>query len=540
MHELRIGLVVDKACIPAWIDATLREIHKSTRMRIVLIAIRDTEELQSPQCGAGLVRRTLEAWRRVLFDRHPHLPSSETPVPITDTLEGADLCRVCWGAREPESEELDWLVRHELDVLVWLAAGEPAGCLLGLPRHGVWLLHHGAHTDAPTGFWEVMLQQPITSATLTMIDPATSRHLVLSRTHASTIEFSVRDNASSIRWSALRLLPRKLAELQALGGEAMLARVGDANGEPQPHRAAAHGTPDDLRYARLLLRLTWHKARHMMRGRSWFDQWILLYRFGEQESLELDRYTRLAPPADRIWADPFAWQREERYYIFFEEMPLATARGHISVLEISPAGPVGPTRVALQRPYHLSYPFLFDFNGELYMIPETGESGHIELYRCSGFPDRWEFVHNMMEGVRAYDATLVPHGGRWWMFVNIAEVDGASSWNELFLFSAANPLSREWTPHPHNPAVSDCRSARPAGPLFEHEGALYRPSQNSESRYGYGFNLCRIDVLNETDFQEQIVRRVLPNWAPDVVATHTYGRNGDLHVIDAQIRRRRP
>jgi hypothetical protein len=220
-------------------------------------------------------------------------------------------------------------------------------------------------------------------------------------------------------------------------------------------------------------------------------------------------------------------------------MLFAGNRGHISVIELDRDGRASESRRILERPYHLSYPFLFEHEGTLYMIPESGENQTVELYRCTDFPHGWEFVHNVMEGVRAYDTTLLHRDGRWWLFTTLVETEGSSSWDELFVFSSDSPLSREWTPHPRNPVISDCRSARPAGPIFEHRGALYRPSQNSSGRYGRGFNLGRIDVLDGDSYREEIVSRALPEWEDDLLATHTFSRSGDLHVIDAQIRRRR-
>jgi hypothetical protein len=308
---------------------------------------------------------------------------------------------------------------------------------------------------------------------------------------------------------------------------------------PQLHSQRLYGAPRNLEYAGKLLRMTFRKAAHILGNRLYFKQWILLYRFGAHPSFDLTTFKRLVPPRDRIWADPFAIEESGRHYIFFEEMPLATGVGHISVIEIDTAGRPGPPSVVLRSPHHLSYPFLFRFEGSLYMIPESGASRNVALYRCTGLPDQWEFVHNMFEGVRAYDVTVTQRDGRWWLFAGMVDSEGASSWNDLFLFHADSPLSRDWVPHPDNPVKSDCRSARPAGALFEHDGALYRPSQNCAPRYGYGLNLARVERLDELGYGERIVSQAFPDWDHDVVAIHTWNRGGSLQVIDAQIRRRR-
>ena len=144
-----------------------------------------------------------------------------------------------------------------------------------------------------------------------------------------------------------------------------------------------------------------------------------------------------------------------------------------------------------------------------------------------------------MDDCKAVDTTLFQWQGKWWMFVARSQTEGVSLWDELFLYYSDSPLSRNWTPHQLNPVVSDVKSARPAGRLFLHNGHLYRPSQNCSGHYGYGFNLCEITKLTETDYEERIVSRVEPKWDRKVISTHTFNYEDGLTIIDGQLRRRR-
>jgi hypothetical protein len=96
----------------------------------------------------------------------------------------------------------------------------------------------------------------------------------------------------------------------------------------------------------------------------------------------------------------------------------------------------------LKKPYHLSYPFVFQWGEDWYMLPESAANRTVELYRCIHFPDEWAFQHNLLEDVEAYDSTLVEHGGRWWLFANVRAHRAASSWDELHLFHSDSPISR--------------------------------------------------------------------------------------------------
>jgi hypothetical protein len=276
------------------------------------------------------------------------------------------------------------------------------------------------------------------------------------------------------------------------------------------------------------------------RIRSFFyhEQWIILL-----AKDVLDRnpswsdFTRIIPPPDRIWADPFIWTREGYYYIFFEEQPMDTKRGRICCLTLDNHLKIIANKIVLEQPYHLSYPFIFEYGGLLYMLPETQENHTVEIYRCVRFPAQWEKVKNLMTDIDAVDSTLFEANGKWWLFTNIA-VDGGSTWDTLHLFYADNPLSEQWTPHPCNPIVKDIHSARPAGKIFSDSNGFIRPSQDCSVTYGYAVNFNRINLLSETEYAETCESTFLP--VPNnILAVHTWNKEGNLVAIDSILRHRK-
>lgn len=266
------------------------------------------------------------------------------------------------------------------------------------------------------------------------------------------------------------------------------------------------------------------------------DQWVIMIG-GELDfrTLRWEAFRPLMPEKDRYWGDPFVIQRDGRTFVFVEEKLYATGRGHIACLELGNGGELLSHRVVLEREFHLSYPFLFEHEGALYMIPESAASGTVDLYRCARFPYSWELQHSLLEGVYAVDATLLQHEGRSWLFANIKE-EGGSSLNALHLFGAPSPLSRQWQPHPANPVVRDISSARPAGRIFRQGGELIRPSQDSSRRYGGAIKFNRILKLSEDAYAEEAIAAFAPGGGR-IRATHTFNQAGGLTVIDAVVRR---
>ena len=206
----------------------------------------------------------------------------------------------------------------------------------------------------------------------------------------------------------------------------------------------------------------------------------------------------------------------------------------LSVLEWND-GTFGPATEILNRPYHLSYPFVFEHEGEVYLIPETLEARRVELYRAIEMPHRWELVKVLQENVAAVDTTLYIQNGVFYFFTSIA-MPGLSS-NDLLQLFTAELLTGAWRPHPQNPISLDVRSARGAGKLFRMGGKLIRPAQDCSVRYGYAMQMNEVEVLSPEEFREKPLSRIEPDWRPGLIGTHTINSNDALEVIDCQIYR---
>jgi hypothetical protein len=261
----------------------------------------------------------------------------------------------------------------------------------------------------------------------------------------------------------------------------------------------------------------WRQQRARRRGaridaveeRGLCRQWFLLT--GRRErldpvALDIAGLHPLYPPPDQFWADPFVWSRDGRHHCFFEARPDHLKRGHIRAWELDPSGdPVGESFPVIDEPHHLSYPFVFGYGGELFMIPESSEQRRVDLYGCVRFPDRWERIRPLMHGLRLSDCTLFAHDGLWWLFC--AARKGRLRVNEtLFAFHAEDPLGERWTPHAGNPIVRDYGGARPAGRIqHDADGRLLRPAQDCIRRYGHGLSLNRIMELTPERYVEERV-----------------------------------
>jgi len=251
-----------------------------------------------------------------------------------------------------------------------------------------------------------------------------------------------------------------------------------------------------------------------------------------------DRITWLPDPGPwRYLADPFAVRKGDSLHVFVEAYDYHTKHGFIERHEL-----VGPDlkwrgkAVALTRPFHLSYPFLIEQDGEVLMMPESHKAGEVALYRARSFPDDWVRETVLLTGMPVAEACLIEHQGKWWMFYTLVGA-GARDQRELHI-AFADRLTGPWKTHPQNPVLVDRSGARPGGtPFISAEGQVILPVQDCSVSYGGGLRFLRFSLLSET----HVTCAHLPAQLTGDLATadypdglHTFSACGDLTLIDVK------
>lgn len=241
------------------------------------------------------------------------------------------------------------------------------------------------------------------------------------------------------------------------------------------------------------------------------------------------QFQRLADDGQRFFADPFVFFHEGVTHVFVEELPYATGKGVISHFMIGADGQPSATRVVLEQAHHLSYPHVFQHDGQIWMIPESSAAGRLDLYRARRFPDRWEH-HATLLDAPVHDVTFHAAPDRLWLFAG-STLPGAATWDTLSLYWA-DRLGGPWQAHPMNPVLVDARSARPAGALFMHEGHLWRPAQDCTRGYGGALTLNRITRLDREGFAQDLVTTLTAGAPGAAQGPHTVNFAGGIEIID--------
>ncbi len=220
-------------------------------------------------------------------------------------------------------------------------------------------------------------------------------------------------------------------------------------------------------------------------------------------------------------ADPFMVREAGRWHMFFE---VEAAGGSANIGKIGLAtSPDGASwqyeRIVLEEPFHLSYPYVFPWKGDYYMVPETRAVREVRLYRAVDFPYAWEFAGILMQRRRFADSSLFHWRGRWWMFTD--------SGNTTLRLYFAEALSGPWREHPRSPIVRrDPRIARPGGRAVVLEDGIIRYAQDDQKSYGsqvWGF---RVTALSRRVYREEA------SPVPVISAGGGGWRRFGMHTID--------
>ncbi len=351
------------------------------------------------------------------------------------------------------------------------------------------------------------------------------RHLGVSaaveQSNVSVPRLSLVRSSERVGWRTAALLQRAIDRLAS----------GDLVGTPAPPSGRPQLTkPRTLDLTRLLGTASLSIARNATTESEWRVAW------GRRDARDPfvlpKKLTFLEAPPGHFFADPFLAQMDDRTYLFFEDFDAALGRATIAVTELGTAGAGHAT--VLSADHHLSYPFVFSHESTWYMIPESAEAERITLYRCDEFPDRWVEDTVLLDGVAAYDSTLLWFEQRWWLFYS-SGTEGSSFDDELHVLYSPT-LRGPYTAHPANPVRSDAVGARPAGCIVFVDGRLLRPGQDGAREYGAGIVVNEIVTLTPASYVEREIGRVRLPQTRNIRGLHTINTTDLLIVVDTKHR----
>jgi len=224
-------------------------------------------------------------------------------------------------------------------------------------------------------------------------------------------------------------------------------------------------------------------------------------------------------------ADPFMLNVNRTWYMFFEVMNAQAGKGEIGLAISQDAFQWSYQGIVLREPFHLSYPYAFEWESERYMILESYNAKSVRLYKAVDFPARWSLTGTLLEGDDFVDPSIFYFNHRWWLLTDLARPPFHAG--ILRLFHADN-LEGPWFEHPKSPVLDgDPHIARPAGRVVVLDGKVIRYTQDCAPVYGTQVRAFEVTELTTTTYQEQAVD------LPPVIKASGKGWNeSGMHHID--------
>jgi len=226
-------------------------------------------------------------------------------------------------------------------------------------------------------------------------------------------------------------------------------------------------------------------------------------------------------------ADPFMLYVNETWYMFFEVMNWQTFKGEIGLATSVDGRKWRYRKIVLAEPFHVSYPYVFEWMDDYYMIPESYQANAIRLYKAAAFPEQWSCVATLISGSSFLDPSVFHYDGKWWLFTDTSpDLKGGT----LRLYYAP-ALTGPWHEHPMSPVIEgNVHIARPAGRVVIGHDSLVRYTQDCAPYYGTQVRAFAMTTLTTTDYSEREV-----DGSPILTPSGSGWNGSGMHHVDAHV-----
>ena len=441
------------------------------------------------------------AWFRYMIK-----PEAKRIIDITDLypdLPEISCITVSKGYSEYfDTNDVDKIKSGKLDFILRYGFGIIKGEILDAAKYGVWSYHHDddrKYRGVPTGFWEIMFGDPVNAAILQRLTDKIDSGVILHKAYFATINHSWQANLNNLLQSSTEW-PLQVCRKIETGNTEFLSLTNSPASE-------IFKMPGNVKMLHFLFKVAVNKARFHYRDLFKVERWNVgiiplpaeqLIQPGENTIPE-PKWLDIDQKRSVYHADPFGFVKDGNCHIICEEYDYKTAKGFLTSLQVDMATKqISRKAIALEKDYHLAFPYLFEHDGNQYCIPENSEAGNVDLYRYDISAGKLVFEQTLIRNLQAVDPALFYHEGFWWLFFT----DKIST-NERLHIWYSETLKGTYTSHALNPVKVDIRSSRPAGNPFALNGKLLRPAQDCSVRSGRRICINQVIKLSPNEFFEE-------------------------------------
>ena len=426
--------------------------------------------------------------------------------------------------------DIQTIKEYDLDFILKFGFGIIRGAILKVARYGIWSYHHDEqrYLGVPLFFWEIYKSAEVVEAKLLKFRDRPDTNVILKRGFFKTKTFSYIKNVDTILYESANWPAQVCKDI--LNGNSNYT-----NTQISPTDLYNLNNPNIFQILLFAAKIITNFLTEIHYYLFCHDNWNIgvvyepIYAFLRPQT-KPEIHWLPKPEKDKFKADPFGIAKNQKVYIFFEDFDYRYNKGNISSIELMNGASASDSKLVMDLPIHLSYPYIFEYQGEVYCIPETFQEREISLYKAGEFPDKWAKVTTLLKDIAALDSTVFQYKKRWWLTFTDQDEDIHL---KLFVWYSSD-LFGPWKPHAGNPVKIDIRAARPAGTPFMYNGELYRPAQDCSRIYGGRIIINRVIRLTPTEFEEEPAAVIEPfKNSPYPDGVHTIAAVGhNITLID--------
>ena len=208
-------------------------------------------------------------------------------------------------------------------------------------------------------------------------------------------------------------------------------------------------------------------------------------------------------------ADPFLFVKGEELFLFYE-LQYGFDCGQIAMIKTRDLIHWSKPIIVLRESFHLSFPFVFEDNNSIYMIPESQQNDTIRLYKANDDMTSFSFVRILLSQERVkgiecnyVDSHIYKQGNSYFLFTSFMK-----DWKTTQeLYVSNNLLDGKFEKHPSSPLCISHEIGRNGGALIDYYGKLLRVSQDCHNNYGENVTLHDIIRIDEHCYEEKVFKK---------------------------------
>ncbi len=425
-------------------------------------------------------------------------------------------------------EEIKKIKELDLDLLIRMGSGILRGEILKSSSFGILSFHHADNNlnrGGPACFWEVFEKKDSTGFTIQILTEELDGGKVLKKGHFHT--------QTTYSLNKFNLYRNSYFYMQKL-----LSEIAKNNSLPEtidslPYSKRLYKVPSiksQLGYLFYIFKFCLSKFYKRIILRKYL-RWGVSFTFSNWKNAVLHKSISLKNPRNCFLADPFVIENHGRYFCFVENYSFIQKKGNITVYELenNKGKYLGES---INEKFHLSYPFVFKYQDNFYMLPESSQNKDLRLYKSEKFPLEWKLERVLFVNVNVCDGTIFQYEEKWWLFVTKSCSDSLETNSQLYAYFSDNPINSEWIEHTKNPLICDSSSGRLGGILTDENNIYLVFQKQGFNRYGKTSSIYKINELTENNFEREYICEITPDFSDHVIATHHFNSYKNCTVFD--------